>query len=574
MKRRPRSRPDSPPESRARLQQLLAELQVHSAELKAQNESLAAARHELEQSRDRLSDLYDFAPIAYVMHDDRGFISDLNLTASAMLGIARQHAVQTPLLRYVDVDSRPAFLDHLMRSRNESRVATDLDLRLTGRLHPVQLVTTHSNATPIVQPEFRTAILDMFHRQIAEQRRMELVRETARRDEVERLSRAKDEFFAHLAHELRTPLNAVHGWVYLLAGGRLSEDETQRAIRVISRNVQAQIALINDMLDVSRIIRGTLELRMQAVDLVELLQDLVEASRPLAREAGITLACHIETMGVAVEGDTDRLTQVFSNLMSNALKFTPEGGTVSVRVERGVWMSDRAADNDCGRVTITDSGIGLDGGEIGELFEPFRTQRRSTDRRHGGLGLGLAIVRRLVELHGGSVRAASEGPGRGAEFVVELPLRNAVPRALVPIPAETIGPSSNLNGVTVLMADDDDQARDIVRRMLEPLGASVKTVSSAAQAYEALRAEHPDVLVSDLAMPDEDGLSLIRRVRALPAEEGGATPAIALTAYAGAGDEARVVAAGFQTYVAKPVDQRTLAQLIGSLAVLNKRAAH
>jgi PAS domain S-box-containing protein len=563
------------PANEAEVAGLMAELEALRDQLQTQDMALAEAHRIIEESRSRYSDLFDFAPVSYVTLDARGIIRNLNLTASALLGLARQHAIGSPFASLVRPEHQSRFWDHMARCRSESlRLSTDLELKLRMRdgTLPVQLIT----APPLrsgASDEFRTAVLDMSDRQLAEERRIELVRELARREEAESSNRAKDEFFSHLAHELRTPLNAVHGWTHLLAGGRLSPADAAHAVDVIWRNVQAQVGLINQMLDVSRIIRGALELRVREVNLAELVRTGIEAFGPPAEERGVRLESRIDPSAPSIDGDADRLYQVITQLISNAVKFSPRGGVVTVGLDRGVWTVEGTA-AECARLVVSDTGVGIPRDDLPHVFEPFR-RTPGTEHVQGGLGLGLTIVRRLVELHGGSVRARSDGPGRGAEFIVELPMHQpgAVDHESSHEPARPAGGPLRLAGIRVLVVDDDAEACELVRRMLEPLGAGVTTVRSAAEAFERTRTLRPDILISDLAMPEEDGVSLIRRIRALPADQGGDTPAIAVTAYAGVGDEDRVVWAGFQSFVAKPVEARTLAGLVDSLTALNRKPA-
>ena len=552
-------------------QSLIKELEIQRAELHAQNAALVEAQRLVEDSRDLYSDLFDFAPVSYVTLDTRGIIRNLNLTAAALLGITRQFAIGMPFAGFERSEHQSLFWDHMARCRENSlRLTTELEVKLRFRESPipVQLIT----APPLrssESDEFRTAVLDMTDRQLAEERRMELAREQSRREEAERINQAKDEFFSHLAHELRTPLNAVHGWTHLLASGRLNPADTRHAIDVIWRNVQAQVALINEMLDVSRIIRGALELRVGPVNLADLIRNGIEAFRPAAEERGITIDCLIDTTETRIEGDSDRLYQVITNLLSNAIKFTPAGGIITVTLDR-IVESNRDP-NDWARFTVKDTGAGIAPEDLPHVFVPFR---QTQDRALGGLGLGLTIVRRLVELHGGMVRVHSDGEGCGTMFTVEVPVRSQKAgrtRRVDPNVFRDEEPRRLLD-VKVLVVDDDSEATELVRRMLEPLDARVTTVHSAAEAFDKLRMQRPDVLVSDLAMPEEDGISLIRRVRGLPADQGGDVPAIALTAFAGAGDEDRVLWAGFQTFVAKPVDARTLAGLIDSLTALSRKS--
>jgi PAS domain S-box-containing protein len=554
---------------------LVAELQTQQVELQAQNDTLREAQRSLEESRDQFAELFDFAPIAYVTLDGNAVIRQLNFAATAMFGLTREAAIGMPFVAFVRIEHQPRFYDHMSRcERGSQKLTTELDVRVGSRTQggptftPVQIITAPNPGTSNIA-EYRTAILNLTDRRRADQREAELIREAALREQAERSNEARDEFFSLLAHELRTPLNAVHGWTHLLASGDLSEGETRRAIEVIARNVQVQIGLIDEMLDQSRIVRGALELRKASLDLAGLVAAAVDAVRPIAAEKGLQLDAHIDPLAAHVVGDEERLTQVLSNLLTNAIKFTPPGGQIMVRLDRGVFTTPGLAPQtkdhwrECARLSISDTGQGMTAEELERVFDRFWRGKTSTTSV-GGLGLGLAIVHRLVEMHGGTVRAESEGPGMGSTFVVELPIEweHLPVSRLRPPPVKA---TRKLGDVRILLVDDDPEARDIVRRVLEPLGADVTTVATPHEAYEAIQRIKPDLFVSDLAMPEEDGLSLIRRIRALPSERGGVTPAVALTAWAGAGDESRVLQAGFQTFVAKPVDPERLSELIGEL---------
>ena len=553
----------------------LEALDTSRAMLEVQNEALRDAQAQVEVSRNQLANLFDYAPMPYLTLDRAGIVRNANIAASTLLARSHEHLIGRPFAAFLAAKDHHRLWDHLDRCRREVVPVTaefDLRRREQDTPLPVMLVTSGSFSDS-AWDQFPTAILDLTHRQLAEERRLDLAREAARREEAEAASRAKDEFFSLLAHELRTPLNAVHGWTHLLATERLDEAEKKRAIEVIERNVQAQISIINDMLDTSRIIRGALELRPRPMSLVDVVRTAVDGARMSAELREIHLEAHLDPRAGDVDGDPDRLLQVVSNLLSNAIKFSVRGGEVTVLLERAVG-SVAGADHDLGeyaRLTVRDFGYGIPAAELSRIFEPFRKGDHTSQRNPSGLGLGLAIVRRLVEMHGGRIRARSDGPDRGSEFVVEFSLATARPDVRPSGASAAPVNSASLRGLRILVADDDADARELVHRLLAAHGARVTTVPTAREAYGTLRHSPPDVLVSDIAMPDEDGLSLIERVRRLPGERGGDTPAIALTAFAGAGDEERVVAAGFQAFLAKPVDPDVLVSVIGSLMVSEPR---
>ncbi|HEU4411308.1 MAG TPA: ATP-binding protein [Polyangiaceae bacterium] len=381
------------------------------------------------------------------------------------------------------------------------------------------------------------------------------------RRRAEEASRAKDEFLAMLSHELRTPLNAILGWSRMLASGELDQSRAQRALETIERNAKAQAHLIDDLLDVARIIGGKLRLDVRPLYPVEAVEGAVEAVRPAAEAREVSLSTALDPQAGPVMGDPGRLQQVAWNLLSNAVKFTPKGGRVEVALRRAGAHLELA---------VEDSGRGIDPALLEHLFVPFWQADPSITRAHGGLGLGLSIVKHLVELHGGAVEAESEGEGRGARFVVRLPLADR--RAGRPAPAppaegdqRALGPPGELRGRRVLAVDDEPDGLELLVALLEGGGASVAAATSAAEALALVRGGRFDVLVSDIAMPDEDGYALLRKVRALPVEQGGGTPAVALTAFARAEDRRRAFLAGFQAHLPKPVEPAELFAAVVSL---------
>jgi signal transduction histidine kinase/ActR/RegA family two-component response regulator len=380
--------------------------------------------------------------------------------------------------------------------------------------------------------------------------------------EAERTNRAKDEFLATLSHELRTPINTVVGWAYMLSQSRLSPSQVVGASEAILRNSQLQMRLIDDLLDVSRIISGKLTLNLETVNLAEIARQVLDTVQPAAAAKDIELRTSLSP-DTTLEGDPDRLRQVVWNLLSNAVKFTPKRGWVDVRAEKRESQI---------RLTVSDSGAGVEREFLPHLFERFTQADSSRTRHHGGLGLGLAIVRHIAELHGGTVSAASEGRNKGASFTISLPIRPVSDPvgtvdgrdgmrdgAALPVGADT------LRDLRVLVVDDEADARMLVEAVLRRYGADVHTADSAEKAFQDVQRWHADVLVADIGMPEEDGYSLIRRVRALPAGDGGSTPAVALTAYAQNEDRQHAFAAGFQEHVAKPVRPERLAQVVARL---------
>jgi len=386
-------------------------------------------------------------------------------------------------------------------------------------------------------------------------------------EDAEQANHLKDEFLATVSHELRTPLNAVLGWARMLRSKQLPPDRAKHAIVVIERNASALAHLIDDLLDVSRIVAGTLHLAPQPVDLVAVAQTALDAVRPLAATKNVQLAFSPDLEALEpVSGDADRLQQVIWNLLANAIKFTPEGGRVGVFIERS---------NDYMEVRVVDTGQGISPDFLPHVFERFRQADDATTRRHTGLGLGLAIVRQLVELHRGTVHSASQGVGRGATFTVRLPIsaaeaqvgqaaalgeRRTAASAGSPLPR-----LPRLDELRILVVDDNADGRALTSLVLTQAGASVKAVASVREALQTLEVEHHDALVSDIGLPDEDGYALIRQIRQYEAEHGGFLPAVALTGYTRAEDRARILAAGFQASVPKPVDPVKLTSAIATI---------
>jgi CheY-like chemotaxis protein len=363
----------------------------------------------------------------------------------------------------------------------------------------------------------------------------------------------KDEFLAVLSHELRSPLNPILGWSTLLQSRKLPEAKMVEALATIQRNAKLQSELIEDLLDVSRILRGKLSLNVGPVNLAATIGAAMETVRLAAQAKSIKIQAVLEPNVDPVSGDSTRLQQVIWNLLSNAVKFTPQGGQVHIRLEQ---LGAHA------QITVSDTGKGIDPDFLPYVFDYFRQADAATTRKFGGLGLGLAIVRHLVELHGGTVSAESPGEGQGATFIIGLPLMSTQPTTLADSTA--LDPSLDLSRVRVLVVDDDTDTREFTGFLLEQYGASVTAVSSASEALVALTQSQPDVLLSDIGMPDVDGYMLIQQVRTL-LPQGGQIKAIALTAYAGEMNQQQALAAGFQKHISKPIDPGVLVQAISSL---------
>jgi len=406
-------------------------------------------------------------------------------------------------------------------------------------------------------------------REIAERRRAEserdavLASERAARTQAERANRMKDEFLATLSHELRTPLNAILGWSQLLAMGTPSEEDIKEGLDVIQRNTRMQSQLIDDLLDMSRIIAGKVRLDVQRVQLASIIEAAIASISPAIEAKGIRLHKVLDPLTDVVSGDPNRLQQVFFNLLSNAVKFTPKGGRIQVLLERV---------NSHVEVSVIDTGSGIKPEFLPYVFDRFQQADSTTTRQHGGLGLGLAISKHLVELHGGVIRAKSPGLGRGATFVVQLPLmiihdEKEVTRLHPTTSGETATECPpGVKGLKVLVVDDEPDAVSMMRRVLEFCECEVITADNALEAFNLLKQHRPDVLISDIGMPGEDGYALLARIRALPAEDGGNTPAIAVTAFARSDDRRRAMLAGFQMHMAKPVETAELVAVVANVA--------
>jgi signal transduction histidine kinase/CheY-like chemotaxis protein len=398
---------------------------------------------------------------------------------------------------------------------------------------------------------------------ITKRKLTEVERERAKRD-AEAASRAKEDFLAVLSHELRTPLHAVYGWARMLRSGQLEGEAAERALDVIVRNADAQVQLIDDLLDMSRIITGKMRLDVGPVDLEAVIRAAIDAIRPAADSKEIRLQCVLDPRAVGITGDSDRLQQVVWNLLINAVKFTPKSGRVQVHLQRT---------NSHVEIVVSDTGQGISKEQLPHLFERFHQADSTSTRPHTGLGLGLALVRHLVELHGGKVTAQSPGEGQGATFIVELPVAIAhhekeTGARVHPTARGTLlsGAGPSLRGLRVLVVDDDRDSLDVVHTVLASLGAEARECPSASEGLKIVEEWRPHVLISDIEMPGEDGYTFIGKVRALDITEGGKTPALALTAYGRVEDRLRALSAGYNMHASKPVDPAELGVIVASLA--------
>jgi PAS domain S-box-containing protein len=522
-------------------------------------------RRRLEQGQWRMAAIVESSNDAIVSKTLDGIITSWNNAAREMFGYTAEEVIGkhvTILMPPDRVDEEPTIIKRLKNGDRIEHYETIRQRKDGTRLHVSLTVSPikAANGQIIGASKIARDITDRVR--AAEERAHLLDAERAARYEAERISLMKDEFLANLSHELRTPLNAILGWSQLLASGQMSEDETRTGIDTIERNARAQTQLIEDLLDMNRIISGKIRLDVQLVNVGKVVHTAIESVRPAAEAKGIKLRAILDPMAEPVSGDPNRLQQVVWNLLSNAVKFTPKEGKIDALLQRI---------NSHIEIMVHDSGQGISAEFLPHVFERFRQADSSTTRKHAGLGLGLAIVKQLVELHGGTVHADSPGEGLGATFVVRLPLapvRHSDDREHPTTRRNGVIDCGefNLEGVTVLVVDDEPDARQLIRQVLTHCYANVILAASATEALELLKTQKPQVLVSDIGMPETDGYAFIRSVRSLPADAGGRTPAIALTAFARSEDRTRAMIAGYQVHVSKPIEPHELLATVASLA--------
>jgi PAS domain S-box-containing protein len=501
---------------------------------------------------------------AVVTTDAMERVTFLNSVAERLTGWSSGDAsgrLATEVVRMLDEDTRQPVDNPIGEAMLSGQIVRLPDRTLlvgrSGRTIPID-----DSAAPIKNEQGGIVGSVMVFRDVTEQRKAEEECRAAER-EAREANRIKDDFLATLSHELRTPLTAILGWSSMLAGGTLKPDATPRAIQIISRNARHLAQLVDDVLDVSRIVSGRLRMDMQPLDLAVVIEAALETIRPVAETKSIELQVKLDRSDIVVAGDPARLQQVMWNLLSNAVKFTPDGGHVHVSLERRASQA---------QIVVADTGRGIGPEFLPFVFDRFRQADSSTTRNVGGLGLGLAIVRYLVELHGGSVHAESEGENLGATFTISLPVRvragqdrraRTQPSAVKSVP-RVATTSQALQGVGVLIVDDDAETRELLQAIVGSAGAEVMVAASAREAVDVFDRRRPDLIVSDVGMPGEDGYSLIRRIRSRSAADGGLTPAVALTAHARMEDRSRSLRAGFQYHLAKPADPAELVAVVRS----------
>ena len=522
----------------------------------------------LRDSAARAQAMFDAAADGILTTDEHGIIESVNPATERLFGYALHELIGRNVTTLMPAPFRPQPTDALRTYQQVGQKTIIgggrevLGQRRDGTSFPLELSI---NALLVNDRRLFIGIL----RDISERRRSEedvttaLRRERQARLEAEAANRAKDEFLAIVSHELRTPLTPILTWGHLLRSGRLDEAATRRALDAIDRAARSQAQLIEDLLDVSRIASGQLRLEVRPIEVAPVVDAAVESVRPAADAKGIALDIALDRNAGMVSGDAVRLQQVIWNLLSNAIKFTPQGGRVQACLRRIDSQIE---------VRISDTGLGINPEFLPHVFERFRQADSSSTRTHRGLGLGLAIVRHLVELHGGMVRAESPGEGRGTTFVVELPLL-ALPQPVaddrdheLPSTVPQSEGMATLQDVRVLLVDDEPDTLETLRVVLEQAGADVRTATSARAALAALQEFDAEILLSDIGMPDEDGFALIRQVRMATSRRSRDIPAVALTAYARREDRLNVLAAGFQMHLPKPVEPAELVAVIASLS--------
>lgn len=525
-----------------------------------------------------LTALIDSADDAIISKTLDGIITSWNAGAQRIFGYTADEVIGksiTILIPEGHLDEEPAILSRLRAGQRIEHYET---VRMTkdGRLIDISLTVS-----PIMGPNGKIIGASKIARDITEQRQARRALDDAAErfklaaaenerlyKQAEESSRLKEEFLATISHELRTPLSAILGWARMLRLGQLSPENSAKALDTIERNARAQAQLVDDLLDVSRIITGKLRMDVRPADPNAFIDAAVEAVRPAADAKGVRIQKVIDTGAISIPGDPVRLQQVVWNLLSNAIKFTPRGGRVQIRSERV---------NSHLEIVVSDTGQGIAPDFLPHVFDRFRQADQKTSRHHGGMGLGLAIVRHLVEMHGGTVRAYSEGEGQGATFTVMLPITpvyqvdssggrvHPAARDLMP-PDDT---TDRLDGLRILAVDDEADTRELLRQGLEYCGATVRVVGSAAEAIDAIMSSIPDILISDIGMPGTDGYDLIRQVRALPPDRGAKVAAIALTAYTRIEDRLQALRAGYDMHVPKPVELTELCAVAASVARRN-----
>ncbi|MEH2297464.1 hybrid sensor histidine kinase/response regulator [Nostoc sp.] len=549
---------------------VFVELFKKTEAVKQQAAQLVAVNGSLRQSEERLRSLSTCSPVGIFEIDTEGGCRYTNPRYQAICDLKAAESLEKRWLESVHPEDREraviSWSDYIREGSDYSE-----EFRFQTTHGSIRWVQVRSSPMLSGQGEllgYVGTLEDITERKQAEEVRAQVIREQTARAEAEAANRMKDEFLAVLSHELRTPLTSMLGWSKILRSKKLDEKATSRALEAIERNAISQMQLIEDILDVSRIIRGQLRLNVAAVNLITVMEAALEAVRPLAEPKDIKLNTVLDTSVESVYGDPARLQQVVWNLLTNAIKFTPKGGRVEVNLSV-VCGEGQQTTHKYAQIKVMDTGIGISSEFLPKVFERFRQADSTTTRSHNGLGLGLAIVRHLVELHKGTIFAESLGTGEGATFTVRLPLLqdNRVSRENREEISFLVA-SMPLTGLRVLVVDDEADTRNFLSFMFEEYGAIAIAVASVDEALAVVEQAKPDILISDIGMSEQDGYTLIRKLRSLEPEKGGGIPAIALTAYTREEDRLETLRAGFQQHLSKPIDPTKLIAMVANVLKL------
>jgi PAS domain S-box-containing protein len=595
----------SPADQQPRLEEALEELrtsieelQVAEEELRVQNDALIQTRIEVEAERQRYHDLFEFAPDGYIVTSVAGVIREANQATASILSINRKFLIGKPFFNFIAEEDR-SVLRSKLNELSQTKVTPSEEIEVPIRSRSGEMRQIAISLAPVLEQDEKLVAYRWILRDITQRKQVEeevkslnaeleqrvvertaqleaanrekdesLAREQQARAEAEAANKSKDEFLATLSHELRTPLNAILGWTHILRTHLLDHDKAAHAVEVIDRNAKGQAQIVDDILEVSRIITGNLHMKRETLSLKPVIEAALDSVQHSADEKQISITSSLDPAVGFVSGDPLRLQQVVLNLLSNAIKFTPGGGSVHVRLERV---------NNSARISVSDTGEGIKSDFLPYIFERFRQAESASTRRYGGMGLGLSIAHHIVKMHEGMIRAESGGEAKGTTIVVDLPLidrgRPATEEVSQPRPAiitPFVSAEPRLNGVWVVVIDDEPDAREMIKVIMEQWGARVTALATVAEVIDALAGEangqRPDVLVADIAMPEEDGFDLIRKVRKLKPERGGTIPAIALTAYAAKEDRLRTLSEGYHLHLSKPVSLIELASAVESFA--------
>ncbi|BDI14409.1 hypothetical protein ANSO36C_02110 [Nostoc cf. commune SO-36] len=585
------------------LRQARSQAQKNARAAQDNYECLRQIQDSLRQSEERYRLLIEgVTNYAIFMLDPNGNFTSWNIGAERILGYQEAEIIGQPFERIFS----PEAIERGQPQQVLTKAVTEgffkenrWHLRKDGTFFWAHCVITPLRDENGNLRGFSKIMQDITERkQVEEEKEQLLLREQAARavseaaqSAAEAANRSKDEFLAIVSHELRTPMTAIIGWAGMLQTGALDEAKVTLALEIIERNANLQMQLIEDLLDISRIVRGELSLSIDLVDLVGVITDAIEVVQSLADAKSIQIETILDTSIEKISGDSDRLQQVVLNLLTNAIKFTPNDGRIKVRLSKEIgsreWACRERSRTGVGsgeefsqpsipsyvQIQVSDTGKGISADFLPHVFERFCQADSSHTRSDKGLGLGLAIARHVVELHGGTIQAQSQGIGQGATFTVKLPIleesrEESLSASSPPSPSSPSSPNL-LTNLQVLVVDDEADVRQWITAVLEECGAKVSTFSSTRQALKALEELHPDVLISDIGMPDEDGYALMRKIREIEAEQGGRIPALALTGYARVEDYKEALAAGFQLHVAKPVRAAELIAVVASLGKMS-----